>query len=402
MESKISFNKIQNGKKILLKQRLLTDDNYIPENIIGREKEIKDITFFLSDFFKENPSLPNLFIFGFSGTGKSLITNCILEKLSDEHKKTKRDIELKIVRIKGTNQKSKFEVLKMIHQRLSGSKLFTRDASEIYNDILEMIALKKIALIIFIDEIHELKENQINEIIYTISRIGEDLRFYKPKTKTDKKDAILGYILISNDPNLKNKLKSNTRSALYEDNIIFRRYDAREIYKILKERIEEGAIRKDSINKGNLELISGFAVKEGGDARYGLLLLRNSAMESQRNGLNKISQEIITEANLNLKKNMLKEIMLDLPDLFLEIIFHIYILNSTEKELNTGNVFYKYSETNKGKGVSLARVSQIISELADNNIVYTTSSSKKGRTRKILIDENKGIIEEVLKIKGFL
>ena len=61
---------------------------------------------------------------------------------------------------------------------------------------------------IFIDEIHDLSRKDLNDTIYTISRFGEDLAYFKPKKGINQaKKSQIGYIFISNDLNLRDKLR---------------------------------------------------------------------------------------------------------------------------------------------------------------------------------------------------
>ena len=387
----------RNGKRIIKDTKFFMD-KYIPSKIVGRKKEIDNISYQLSYFFRENPSLPNLFIYGYSGTGKSLTTSYILNEFLKVCKNKEKKI--KIIKLKGSEQKTKYEIFKKIHFEIFGKKTIARDTSELYNSLLEKIYSSNLALIIFIDEIHEIKETELNQTIYTISRINEDLRFYKPrKTLNNFTDCIIGYIFISNDPNIKTKLKSNTRSALYSEDIVFKKYMPEEIKNIIEERIKEGALKKEAISKEGISKISAFASKEGGDARYGLMLLKTSAMESEKKGEDKISIKTIDNSNNYLRKNLLKEIILDIPYTSLDILYHIYLLSLDKKEngITTGEVYNFYQKTTPKNPLSLSRISQIISELDNCKIISTTSSNSKGRTRQIFIEETFEVIEEVLK-----
>lgn len=398
MELPINFNKCK--KRIILHQALLSDDNYIPSKIINRTKEIEELTFYLSNFFSDNPSLNNLFIYGLSGTGKSLVTNVVLDKMQEQHNESKRNFKLKIIKIKGTNTKTKYDVIRQIYSELI-SKTVPRDKHLCYEKILDYLNSKNIALYIFIDEVHEMKE--INDIIYFISRINEDLRFRENKSLSKQEFLAVGYIVISNDANLKRKLKDNTRSALYSDDLIFKRYDIEEIKQILLGRIEEGAINSNALDEVCLDKICAYSIQDGGDARYALLLLKTCCIMAEKQGLEKIIERIVNEANTYLRNNLLKEIILDMNAMYKEVLYYVYLEGLENKRMTTGDIYNRYCVNIKNNSLSLGRISQIITEFEKNNVLHTYSiKNKKGRTREIIIDETIDVIKECLEDDGFI
>ncbi len=265
------FSNIDNP--IINKKELLSID-YVPRKIVGRDFEIKELAFHLSYILRDSPSLPQQLIFGGVGTGKTTIILYILKELEKVIKEKK--INLKIVRIKGSESKSKYEVLKKILIQISPSTPVTTMSSDLHTKIVKTISERGLYVLIFIDEIHELKEKELNGTLYTISRLGQDIAFSETnqieKISKIKKGAV-GYLLVSNDGNIFGKLKENTRSSLTKEHFIFKRYNPDQIVKILESRINEGALFEGKIEEGVLPFISAASMSEGRDARYALILL---------------------------------------------------------------------------------------------------------------------------------
>jgi len=395
MKTKILFN---STSKIIKRKELLSID-YVPKKIIGRDKDIKELSFHLSYIFREFPTLPQLIIFGGVGTGKTTIILYVLKELEKEIKN--KNIKLKVVKIKGSESKTKYEILKKILMTISPDISISTASSDLHNKIVTSIAEKGISILIFIDEVHDLKEAEMNNVLYTISRLGQDVAFLDIKKQTIEKidKGRVGYILVSNDLNIHTKLKENTRSSLTKEIITFKRYTPQQIIDILQSRIDEGALYENKIGEGVLEMISAASVKEGQDARYALILLSNVAKEAEKRGLEKINTSLVEEINQSLIQNYLKQFIRDLPELHTDILTIIYQLHKEKTKINSKTIWEKYQEISYLPKRDFSRISQIITTLEKENIIYITQS-KKTKLRNLSIDENLSEIEEVLKERG--
>lgn len=387
--------------KIINKKELLSID-YVPKKIVGRNEEIKELAFQLSYIFRETPSLPQLIIFGGVGTGKTTIILYILNELEKAVKK--KGIKLKIVKIKGSESKTKYEVLRRTLLQIAPDIPITTSSADLHSKITKVISERGIYVLIFLDEVHELRENEINGTLYTISRLGQDISFADVKEK-EKISVVgkgnIGYFLVSNDANIRGKLKENTRSSLTRENMVFKRYSPERIVEILKSRIESGALHKDVVEEGVLELIAGMSVKEGQDARYGLILLSNVAKESEKRKKKKIEVSLVKEIHQVLIQNFLKNIIIDYPDFYMEILLIIYNLHTNEEKINSKTIWEEYQKDPRLPQVNYSRISQIVTALEKDNIVYITQS-KKTKLRNLSIEENLNEIKEVLKERGKL
>ncbi len=101
-------------------------------------------------------------------------------------------------------------------------------SSDLHTKIVKVISERGLYVLIFIDEIHELKEKELNGTLYTISRLGQDIAFSETNEieKISKiKKGNVGYILVSNDANIFGKLRENTRSSLTKEHFLFKRYN---------------------------------------------------------------------------------------------------------------------------------------------------------------------------------
>jgi orc1/cdc6 family replication initiation protein len=376
---------------------------YIPQNIIGRTEVIKDISFRLSFFFREFPSLPNLLIFGGSGTGKTLITNNILDEFKEECIKQKKQI--KIINIKCSELNTKYNILKRIYEELIG-KTADRDKADIYDEIIKFLSIINYNLFIIIDELHLIKDADFNSILYTIPRLAEGVNYAKKSNQTtleNKGKARIGYIFISNDISIHSKLKPDTRSSLTKDTIYFNRYEPKELTEILKSRINEGAVYPTAYDEPLLLKIASLSYKENENARYSLMLLKSACILAEAKQLSKLTSGVIEEANKNLKKSLVTDAIRELPTSHQNILYVIYLLWKQKKEITSKGIYeqYKMGTRSFGETISLVRISQILTELECKSIIDISYMKKVGRIRKVFVDDNMEFIIDFLKEKGY-
>lgn len=392
------FNSIN---KIIRNGELLSVEHK-PARIIGRQKEIKDISFNLSYFFREFPSLPKLIVYGPTGSGKTTVMNYILEEFKKES--INQNKKLKIVKIKGSDSKSKYEIIKQIIKQIDESISLTKNTSECRDKLINLLQERSINLLIFIDEIHSVSEQEIDGILYFVSRLGEDLNYYDEQRGklTEKKKSMVGYILVSNDLELisrkKKHLQENTRSSLTKEKIMFSRYNPEEICDILEDRINQGALYENKIDEEALMLISTFSVKEGEDSRYAILLLSKVCKIAEEKNMEKITIDLVKDVNAELKKNLMKEMIRNYPNLYHKVLSIIYFLHRKKIKIDSGIIYTIYEKDSLNYKIDLSRISQIITDLEKDGVIYTFSKSKK---RVISIGETYQEIYESLKEVGF-
>lgn len=386
----------------IIKDEKLLSINYIPENIVDRTKEIENIAFNFSFFFREHPTLPKFTIYGSVGVGKTAVLNYVLKKFQEEAKKQKPDLKLKIVSIKGSESNTKYSIMKKILNELEPNfnLLSTTSKSDIYDIIKDILARKGFYLLIIIDEIHSISKSDLDSVIYTITRFGEDLNYYTPKPSLEEPvKSEIGYIFVSNDFNLRNKLETNTNSTFTIDREFFARYDSIQITKILLDRYEQGALFENTIEEGVLELISALSIKEGEDARYALILLTHVARDAERRNMLKITKDLVNEVNEDVRKDFLKKVINTMSSTHLEILKEIFYMSANDETINSKTIYKRFYDLNKRKDYS--RISQIVTDLEKNNIVYVTSS-KSSKLRNLSIEENIEEIKNALEERGMV
>jgi len=404
------------GKKTkLIKNKKLFLDDYSPKTIINRSRERDKLGECLADVLdKQYPCPTSMAIYGSSGTGKSLLVSFLLDVLQQNAKEMYPDRKLKIIRIKASEVQTRYRVINRIYKGLYGDVKGPHDYSEIHDAIIKYLQTHSGQLYVFLDEIHEFDEKkELNHVIYTVSRLSEDVGYTpKPTNLSNNKTCMsVGFITISNNAMIESKLKDNTKSTYQKaERIFFNKYNSKDIFEILQERINEGVLMPDVFEKdgvgleGGLKLIASLSAENEFDARFALHLLHQSAKLSEKKGKSCIGEDEIKEANTYLKENMLKSILEECNEIQLEILDVVYKISkkkNPEEHITSKNIFDEMNIDHPEFYVNhpaLGRISKIFSRFFfKNDIFYSYNiSGRRGQSRGIGTDETIKVVEEFL------
>ncbi len=155
-------------KEFLFKDKKVLQANYTPENIPHRDDQIEQIANILgSSLMNEKPS--NLFIYGKTGTGKTLSTKYVTNNLSELAKE--KDINLSIVYINCKLKKvadTEYRLIAELIRSMGGSVPTTGlPTEEVYRIFTHMVDNKEQLIILVLDEIDQLVDKNGDEILYS-------------------------------------------------------------------------------------------------------------------------------------------------------------------------------------------------------------------------------------------
>lgn len=178
--------------------------NYTPDKILHREKQITEIAKILAPSLKlEKPS--NLFIYGVTGTGKTCIVKYVTQEMEEIAKK--KNLNLKIVyinckyqRVADTEYRLIAEIIKSLGGMIATTGLPTKD---VYDTFVRILEEQKTLLILVMDEIDHVVEKMGDGMLYTLTRVNDQLK--------ESKVSIIG---ITNDLNFISRLGPRVQSSL--------------------------------------------------------------------------------------------------------------------------------------------------------------------------------------------
>jgi cell division control protein 6 len=382
-------------KNGIFKNKSLLQANYTPNEIPHREEEIKQIASILAPVLRGEKT-SNLFLYGKTGTGKTLSVQFVQEELN---KRVKKDSNFKL-RIEYLNCKLKkvsdteYRILAELIKKMGGEVPQTGLPTQaVYNKFIETIDSEKQVIVLILDEIDQTVRKISSDFLYNLIRLNSEL--------SKSKLCIVG---ISNNLTFLDEIDPRVRSSLSEEEIVFHPYDALQLQDILNKRakmtFKEGVIQEGVVSK-----CAAFAAREHGDARRALDLLRIAGELAERDNSGKILIKHIDEANNKIEKDKILDVIQSEPKQFQLVLKAIIYLSETQKSepIFTGDVYNIYQDfclRHKLEVLTQRRVGDIIQEFDMHGIINikVISKGRGGRMREIKLAIPKEITKKANEI----
>jgi archaeal cell division control protein 6 len=384
----------------LFKNKVVLQQNYSPETVIHRVDQIEAIASILGPLLAGEKT-SNLFLYGKTGTGKTLSARYVGERIEAKVNGTGNAhlkflyINCKSKKVSDTEYRIIAELISLLGGKVPSTGLPT-DA--VYSKFIEMIDEKKQIVVVVLDEIDQAVKKISDNFIYTLTRMNSEL-----------KNAQINLIGISNSLTFMDNLDPRVRSSLGEEEVIFPPYNALQLRDILTERANL-AFAEGVLEEGVIAKCAAYAAREHGDARRALDLMRVAGEIAAREHSPKVKLKHIDEANSKIEKDKMLDIIESEPAQFQVILYAIMSLaNQKDHEtIFTGDVYNVYQEIcekTKSEVLTQRRVSDIIAEFDMLGIINARviSKGRQGRTREIKLmlapnikDKAKEIIEKNL------
>lgn len=368
-------------KDRIFQNKQVLQSNYLPENILHRDNQINLLASILAPALNfEKPS--NVFIYGKTGTGKTVSANYTTDNLLDVAKDQsmpmkKIYINCKLKRVADTEYRL---IATLIKEFSDISVPFTGlPTDEVYRIFYEILDKERMMLIIILDEIDQLVRKTGDEFLYNLTRINADL-----------KNSVISLIGISNDLLFVDNLDARIKSSLGEEELVFPPYDATQIQDILRERSMK-AFTQGSVKDGVIEKCAALAAREHGDARRAIDLLRIAGELAERDNKDGLSLEYIDKAQQKIESDRVFDVVSTQPKHFQAVLFSIICSTSNSPKrgfVSSGTVYDEYVEVCEKAGIrplTQRRVSSIIAELDMLGLINANviSRGRGGRTKEI-------------------
>ena len=386
-------------KNRIFKDKSILQINHNPEEILHREVQITQIASILAPILRGERT-SNLFLYGKTGTGKTLSMQYVRGELL---KRIKKESDFKI-RIEYLNCRLKkvsdteYRILAELIKKLGSSVPDTGLPTQaVYNKFIDLIDSTKQLLVLILDEVDQTVKKISSDFLYNLTRINSEL--------SQAQIVIVG---ISNDLTFLDDLDPRVRSSLSEEEIVFPPYNALQLQDILKERSLK-AFKEGVLQEGVVAKCAAFAAREHGDARRALDLLRIAGELAERSNSKKILLKHIDESNDKIERDKILDVVSSEPKQFQLVLYSIIKLAEklTDKQnkepIFTGDVYNFYQELcekNKCEVLTQRRISAIIQEFDMLGIinVKVISKGRGGRMREIKLAITNNIIKKVKEI----
>lgn len=380
----------------LFHNKAVLQAKYTPESIPHREEEIKYIAKILASSLRgERPS--NLFIYGKTGTGKTLSVQYVQNEILKKAKELEVPVRFEYINCKiGKVADTEYRILAALITQLGGNVPHTGlPTSQVWEKFISLIDSKKQLIIFIFDELDQIVDKAGDTFLYTLTRLNQQLN-----------QAQISLVGISNVINFLDNLDPRVKSSLGEEDKVFKIYDGLQLKDILKERCSK-AFKEGVLSEGVVSKCAAYAAKEHGDARRALDLLRVAGELCERDGKKIITEEYIDIANNKIESDKIFDLVKYQPrqfQLILKAIIDLTKENSGQK-FYTGDV-YEYYQTlcgsTKNEVLTQRRISDIIQEFDMLGIINAKiiSKGRHGRTKEIKLSIPSNLlnkVEEILK-----
>ena len=360
--------------------------SYVPTDIPYRSDQVREVANILAPALRlEAPS--NLFLYGKTGTGKTLTIKHVLGSMAQVAKKNNIKLKpiyvnCKLKRVADTEYRLIAQLVKEFGDEVPSTGLPT---DEVYNVFYRLVDREKKNVLLVLDEIDQLTRKMGDEVLYNLTRINSELR-----------NSHICLIGVSNNLVFAENLDPRVKSSLSEEEIIFPPYNAIQIQEILRGRAKK-AFKEGVVEQGLIEKCSAFAAREHGDVRRAIDLMRVAAEVARRSGSPTISISHLDEAERKVESDKIITAASNQPKQFQSILYSILLISPKKKAFFTGEIYDVYQNLcrkTKFNVLTQRRVSDILAELDMLGIINAKiiSKGRYGRTREVSMPLEETII----------
>ena len=287
--------------------RLLDPDEIVDEGrIVGRNDQLTEITQYLRVAI-HNEAPPNLFLYGPSGTGKSLIINAVCQNVVELC--ASYDVRFGVIGLNcqniGTLGTAVYELVRVVAEdagvpiRIPEHGIPTKKK---WRELYRLLDEHYDTVMFVLDELdllvgrRDIDEPAYSRLLYQLTRTGS----------VDGLRTDVAVTAISNDTKMMEAVGSRALSSFTPEDVHFSDYDANQLREILDHR--EDAFYEDALSQDVIPLSAAFAAQTHGDARIAIDLLRTAGTIAERTGASEVRERHVRLAQDKVVKNRVLEV----------------------------------------------------------------------------------------------
>ena len=281
----------------IFQDAMVLDEEYQPDELRERDEELDEYQRSLQPIVDNRP-LSNIFVYGKTGTGKTVATRYILDLLESDVEEYE-DIDLSMVWVGCEQLTSSYQVaVALVNEMRDASNQIAatgHSQQAVFNMLYRELDEIGGTVIVVLDEIDNIGSS--DEILYGLPRARAN------GYVEEARPLVIG---ISNDFNFKDQLSPKVRDTLCEEEILFPPYNASELQNILRPRAEEAfddGVLKDDV----IPLVSALAAQDSGSARQAIRLLYIAGKLAIEQDADGVTADIVRDAKEELDTSKLVE-----------------------------------------------------------------------------------------------
>ncbi|MGQ9587206.1 MAG: Cdc6/Cdc18 family protein [Thermoplasmata archaeon] len=270
------------GKSVFKDQRTLSFD-YVPPKLVHREAQMKKLIMLYKPVIESNFA-QNAVLIGSVGTGKTAAAKRFCMDLKDYAEKRQKALDWVLVNCRQRNSESSV-VLQIVNHFQPNFPDRGFSITEMLRILRKDLEKRKVHFLIVLDEADMLLKKAGSDIIYKLTRFGEE--------KVESKELIS--LMLISQKNVFDMLDAASASTFKRTNMIeFGKYSCEELRDIVSQRAGL-ALHEGCIDDGSLDLIAEVS-SEWGDARFAIEILEKAGMLADEEAAGRISVEHVRAA----------------------------------------------------------------------------------------------------------
>lgn len=319
--------------RIFANKRPLEED-YTPDNILCRDDEIDRYSEALQDVI-EGFGPNNIFIYGQTGNGKTVVTRVMMDYLQTEAETY--DVDLTILEVNCNKNDSIFNVLlELINQiRDPDDRVSEQGPTKgfLWSTLYEELDALGGDILVVLDEVDMLGHDN-DKLLYD---------FPRARKNGDLENARIGVIGISNNHMFKDELDPRVKSTLCESEIFFSPYDATQLGDIL-DHYADLVFKDGVIDEGVIRLCAAKAAQEQGDAREALDLMETAGNIARKENADQVTEDHVEQASDRVEEQRVLTIVRDqlTSQMKLALLATAYLNIDDDSEPRAKNIYHVY------------------------------------------------------------
>lgn len=262
--------KNKNSTKGVLRSETYLTTEYLPDQPVGRDTEVKRIADAVRPLTKRKKA-DNLLVYGPAGVGKTTCVKYVFNRLEEE-------TGAKSVYINCWQYNTRSSLLTQLLIQLGyPAPRKGKPVDELLSRIQEWLD-KNRGIALALDEFDQL--NDQTEVIYDLQMLNQEV------------ENSLGIVMVSNHHPSKVQLDPRSRSRLNCQTLQFNSYTRQQLEDILEKRVEQ-AFRPGSVTDDVIKQIAEQVAQESGDCRKALDTLLTAGRKADKRDQNKVTVDDI-------------------------------------------------------------------------------------------------------------
>jgi cell division control protein 6 len=374
-------------------QLLRCEQQAILEEIFNtnvRDREIDEISCHFAPILRGDHPV-HLALWGKTGTGKTVTMNYFLGFLQQLCRKDR--IPIRHVHLDLTTARPCFRALSDLACLLDAGRRYSRGLSleELMQRIETALAEFKGYLVLFVDEVDNIRRDKDTFLAFLVRRLPQGI------------PAKLILVFASNRLNWSDQLDPRTKSFLKLNELIFKPYDAIDLQRILKIRVQK-ALHDGTVAQGVVEKIAGLSSRDHGDARKAVALLAKSAYLAEKTG-SVITLELVDQAADEIEQDRYLLMFRTAPPQLQAALSGIIeaVRGRAGESVESGQAYEGYlAFCNRAgiKPITARAFRDLVSELDMYSYIRARIESKGhyGRTRDIILSMPEDVIAKIQEV----